>query len=55
MTASRSKIKFLELPSDDPKQRKPDVTQAERLIDWKPSIQLNEGLIKTIKYFEKMV
>ena len=55
MTGSRSKITFLELPSDDPKQRKPDVTQAERLIDWKPSIQLNEGLIKTIKYFEKMV
>jgi UDP-glucuronate decarboxylase len=55
MTGSKSKIDFLDLPSDDPKQRKPDVTQAEKLINWEPRINLREGLKRTISYFESLV
>jgi UDP-glucuronate decarboxylase len=55
MTGSKSKIEFSDLPSDDPKQRKPDVTQAEKLINWEPKINLREGLQRTIKYFEGLV
>jgi UDP-glucuronate decarboxylase len=55
MTGSKSKIDFFDLPSDDPKQRKPDVTQAEKLINWQPEINLREGLEITIKYFESLV
>lgn len=54
MTGSKSKIHFLDLPADDPKQRKPDVTQAKKLINWAPKINLSQGLQKTIKYFESM-
>ena len=50
-TGSNSKIIFKELPHDDPKQRKPDISKAEDLLDWKPSVQLNEGLERTIEYF----
>lgn len=45
------KIKYLPLPEDDPKQRKPDIKRANRLIDWSPRISLAEGLKKTIAYF----
>ena len=55
MTGSRSQIEFVNLPSDDPKQRKPDVTQAEELIDWKPSINLQDGLQRTIAYFSTLI
>jgi UDP-glucuronate decarboxylase len=55
MTGTKSKIDFFDLPSDDPKQRKPDVTQAEKLINWQPEINLREGLERTIKYFESLV
>ena len=52
MTHSRSEIVFEKLPADDPRQRKPDIGQATRLLDWTPSTQLREGLGKTIAYFE---
>lgn len=52
MTNSKSVIKYLPLPSDDPKQRNPDISMARNLLDWEPSISLDAGLIKTIKYFE---
>lgn len=53
MTNSKSKIIFTPLPSDDPKQRKPDITLAkEKLNGWEPKIRLEEGLIDTIKYFK---
>jgi len=55
MTGTKSKIDFFDLPSDDPKQRKPDVTQAEKLINWQPEINLREGLERTIMYFESLV
>jgi UDP-glucuronate decarboxylase len=41
------------LPSDDPRQRRPDITRAHRLLDWRPEIGLREGLLRTIAYFEK--
>ncbi|MBO4581904.1 MAG: SDR family oxidoreductase [Bacteroidales bacterium] len=56
LTHSKSKIKFIPLPSDDPMQRKPDISLAqEKLNNWKPTIQLEEGLGKTIEYFKKIL
>lgn len=49
-----SKVIFLPLPMDDPKKRKPDITKAETLLNWKPTIQLQEGLTKTIEYFKNL-
>ena len=51
ITKSSSKIVFEQLPSDDPKQRKPDITQAREILDWQPEVQLDAGLFKTIEYF----
>lgn len=47
-----SNIIFKDLPSDDPKQRKPDITIAKSILKWEPIVQLDEGLIKTIEYFK---
>lgn len=52
LTGSRSKLVHLPLPSDDPKQRKPDITLAKSLLHWEPKTQLKEGLLSTIKYFD---
>jgi UDP-glucuronate decarboxylase len=54
-TNSSSKISLLPLPSDDPKQRKPDITKASEILNWAPKVQLQEGLNKTIQYFEKRI
>jgi UDP-glucuronate decarboxylase len=54
LTGSKSKIVFRPLPMDDPRQRKPDIQLAKLTLDWEPKIQLEEGLIKTISYFEKI-
>ncbi len=51
---SKSRIIFKELPSDDPRQRKPDITLAETVLHWSPRITLEEGLGKTIEYFRSM-
>ncbi|WP_394676675.1 hypothetical protein [uncultured Sphingobacterium sp.] len=51
-TGSKSKIKFLPLPEDDPQQRKPDIGLAKKSLDWGPTVQLEEGLSKTIAYFK---
>jgi UDP-glucuronate decarboxylase len=51
-TGSKSKIKFLPLPQDDPQQRKPDIELAKKSLDWSPIVQLEEGLSKTIAYFK---
>ena len=51
MTGSKSVIRYLPLPEDDPKQRKPDISLAVRELGWKPVIGLEEGLEKTIRYF----
>jgi UDP-glucuronate decarboxylase len=53
LTESKSKIEFLALPGDDPKQRKPDITKARDILKWEPKIQLKEGLQKTIAYFKE--
>jgi UDP-glucuronate decarboxylase len=53
LTGSKSKIIYKELPSDDPKKRRPDITKAKKILNWEPKISLKEGLIKTIKYFDK--
>ena len=55
LTNSKSEIIFNPLPSDDPTQRQPDITLAQRLLTWHPTIELNEGLIKTIEYFSKAI
>lgn len=55
LTNSNSKITFKELPGDDPKQRKPDITKANTILGWKPSVELEEGLLKTIQYFQHML
>jgi len=52
---TKSKIVYRDLPQDDPKQRKPDITLAKEKLDWEPNIQLEEGLVKTIEYFRKIV
>ena len=54
LTNSKSKITFKSLPKDDPSQRKPDITIAKNQLDWKPHVQLEEGLLKTIEYFRKI-
>ena len=54
-TNSTSEIIFEELPSDDPRQRKPDISLAQSLLGWNPKIQLEEGLKRTISYFERNI
>jgi len=55
LTGSRSKISYAPLPSDDPRQRKPDISKAEKILGWKPTIHLKEGLVKTIAYFDDII
>jgi len=55
MTSSKSKIVFKDLPADDPKQRKPDISLANKELNWKPKIPLEEGLSRTIRYFDKVL
>ncbi len=55
LTGSRSELIYKPLPADDPLQRKPDITLAREKMGWEPDIQLKEGLIKTIAYFQQMI
>jgi len=55
LTKSTSKIKHLQIPEDDPKQRKPDISKAIAELNWKPHISLDAGLKSTIKYFENIL
>jgi dTDP-glucose 4,6-dehydratase len=55
MTGSRSELSFLPLPEDDPKVRRPDIGVARSVLDWEPRVPLEEGLRRTIPYFEKLV
>ncbi len=52
LTGSKSNIIFYPLPQDDPKQRRPDISLAKKLLNWEPKIALHEGLMKTISYFK---
>ena len=55
MTGTKSKIRFEALPSDDPRQRQPDISMAKSTLSWEPKTQLREGLTKTIAYFENFL
>ena len=55
LTNSNSKIVYRDLPADDPKQRKPDITLAKKLLDWEPTTPLAVGLQKTIEYFDDLL
>lgn len=55
LTNSKSQLNYLELPTDDPKQRCPDITKAKQQLNWAPTIQLSKGLKKTINYFEDLL
>ena len=55
LTGSKSKITHLPLPMDDPKQRRPDISKANELLEWAPKIDLTEGLTKTISYFQNTI
>ncbi len=54
-TGSKSKIVFKPLPVDDPKQRKPDITRARKLLKWEPKVELADGLARTIEFFRTKV
>jgi UDP-glucuronate decarboxylase len=52
LTGSSSRIVHMPLPVDDPKQRRPDISKADELLGWAPTIGLRAGLVRTIDYFE---
>jgi UDP-glucuronate decarboxylase len=54
-TGSKSQLKFMPLPSDDPKQRQPDISLAQEELGWSPKVALEPGLAKTIKYFRELL
>jgi UDP-glucuronate decarboxylase len=55
LSGSRSKLAFLPLPADDPRQRQPDITRASEHLGWRPTVTLREGLQRTIAYFDKLL
>lgn len=55
MTGSKSKLVFQPLPSDDPKQRQPDISKAREELGWQPTIALRDGLVQTIEYFDDLL
>jgi len=55
MTGSSSKIVSRPLPNDDPRQRQPDIAMARKVLGWEPTVALEEGLDRTIRYFRDLV
>jgi dTDP-glucose 4,6-dehydratase len=55
LTGSKSKIVYKPLPVDDPKLRKPDIAKAKKTLSWKPQVELEEGLLRTINYFKEKI
>ncbi|MGZ5146711.1 MAG: SDR family NAD-dependent epimerase/dehydratase, partial [Burkholderiales bacterium] len=55
LTGSRSELVFRPLPSDDPVQRQPDISLANKKLRWRPSIELDQGLERTIDYFRQRI
>ncbi len=55
ITGSSSKIVYRPLPKDDPQQRRPDISKAQELLDWRPTIQLLDGLTRTVAHFENLL
>jgi UDP-glucuronate decarboxylase len=55
ITGSKSKIEFFKIPQDDPKKRKPDIEKAKKILNWEPSITLDDGLLNTINFFKETI
>lgn len=55
LTKTKSKIVFKPLPQDDPKQRRPDISKAKKILGWEPNVSLDDGLKKTIEYFRGVI
>ena len=55
LSNSKSELVFKTLPDDDPRQRRPDITQARKILEWEPEIELEEGLKRTIAYFDEIL
>jgi UDP-glucuronate decarboxylase len=55
LTGSKSKLMFQPLPADDPSQRQPDISKARETLKWEPGVQLRDGLVKTIEYFDDLL
>jgi UDP-glucuronate decarboxylase len=55
LTGSKSKLVRKPLPSDDPKQRQPDIAKAKKVLGWTPKVKLRDGLKKSIPYFERLI
>ncbi len=55
LTGARSELTFLPLPSDDPRQRQPDITLAREMLGWEPTTVLRDGLTRTIEYFDRLL
>ena len=55
ITGSRSELKHVDLPADDPKQRCPDISRARRLLDWSPKVDLDTGLRRTVQYYRDLL
>jgi len=55
LTGSHSRIVHRPLPQDDPKQRRPDISRAQDLLNWKPRTMLKDGLVNTITYFDRLL
>ena len=55
ISGSKSKIEFMPLPSDDPRQRRPDISNAKELLAWTPKVSTREGLAQTVRYFSSLL
>ena len=55
LAGSKSRIEHRDLPVDDPKQRRPDISRAQKLVDWRPEVGLDDGLGRTLEYFRSVV
>jgi UDP-glucuronate decarboxylase len=55
LTGGKSRLTYLDLPGDDPKQREPEITKAKRLIGWQPSVDRKQGLVETVNYFRSII
>ena len=55
LTRSRSRLRFVQLPADDPKVRRPDITLAREILGWAPVVSVEDGLVATISYFRSLL